>query len=217
MKTVSGIKYLFLALLSFCAYKLGWLLELQIFPKIYGADLLALSDSQRIISLIVTCLLWGESCILLSKLARKMCGYELFAIRDSARAWQWLMLTALVIISLIISYQINEGIKIIKNYWALGAFRFVFQCIFDVFRVMPIMLALIFLQEALELWTRSESFLLCAVAAGVIYGGTDFYFTRNVTSALLGLYAGFAAGSVYPLTNRNVRAAYPMLWMLLVL
>ena len=157
-------------------------------PLIYGTSLNEWSDLQAIVHWIVTCALWGAVSFGIVRLANKKYGFDLF----------------------------QRGNKVIKEFYANGPVRFVFQYIYYIFETILVTLILIFGQKAFEKWFHRENIPYGGIIVSISWG-LGHFFTKDIWTGIVCMISGLAFGSVYLLVNRDIRKAFPILWIMFVL
>ena len=216
MKKISGIHFLLLALLAFAGIGLEVVLAFGIEPLIYGTSLNEWSDLQAIVHWIITCTLWGTVSIGIIRLSKNKYGFDLFQRGSKLSAWQWVLVVIFMIGSLIISYVDWNGSKVIKEFYANGPVRFVFQYIYYIFETILVTLILIFSQKAFEKWFHRENIPYGGIIVALTWG-LGHFFTKDIWTGIVCMISGLAFGSVYLLVNRDIRKAFPILWIMFVL
>lgn len=216
MKKASGIHFLLLALLAFVGIGLEVVLAFGIEPLIYGTSLNEWSDLQTIVHWIATCTLWGAVSFGIVRLAKKKYGFDLFQRGSRLSVWQWLLVVIFIIGSLIISYFDWNGSKVIKEFYANGPVRFVFQYIYYIFETILVTLILIFGQKAFEKWFHRENIPYGGIIVAITWG-LGHFFIKDIWTGIVCMMGGLAFGSVYLLVNRDIRKAFPILWIMFVL
>lgn len=216
MKKASGINFLLLAILAFVGLGLEVLLAFGIEPLIYGASLNEWSDAQTIVHWIVTCTLWGAVSFGIIRLAKKKYDFDLFERGNKLSLRQWLLVVVFIIGSLIFSYVDWNGSKVIKEFYSNGPVKFVFQYIYYVFETALVTLILIFGQKAFERWFHKENIPYGGIIVALTWG-IGHFFTKDIWTGIICMISGLAFGSVYLLVNRDIRRAFPILWIMFVL
>ncbi len=216
MKEPKGVHFLLLAVLAFAAVGLEVLLAFAVEPVIYGVAINEWSDMQTIIHWIVTCILWGGAGLGLFWLAKKKYGFDLFQKGSKVMVWQWLLIAVCVIGSIIVSYIDWNGSKVIKEFFANGPVKFVFQYLYYVFETILVTLILIFGQKAFECWFHKKNIPYGGIIVAVTWGLAHF-FTKDIVTGIVCMISGLAFGSVYLLVNRDIRKTYPILFIMFVL
>lgn len=216
MKKISGVNYFRLAVLAFASMGLELLLAFAIEPVIYGSPINKWTDLQNIIHWIATCVLWGAVIWYIICSAKNKYEFDLFQKGNKMAVWQWVLVVVFVIGSLVLSYLNWNGIKIIKEFLGNGPVKFIFQYIYYFFETMLITLILVFGQNAFETWFHKRNIPYGGIIVAITWGMVHF-FSKDFATGILSVIAGFAFGSVYLLTNRDVRKTYPVLWIMFVL
>lgn len=216
MKKVSGINYIVLAISAFASLGLEVLLALGIEPIIYGASIDKWTDLQNIIHWVITCILWGIASWFIIQFAKKKYNFDIFEKGKKMAIWQWLLIAVFVIGSLILSYLDWNGSKVIKEFYANGPVKFIFQYIYYIFETILVMLILVFGQNAFENWFRKQNIPYGGIIVAITWGIAHF-FTKDILTGIVTVISGLAFGSVYLLVNRDIRKAYPILLIMFVL
>ena len=216
VKKASGIHFLLLAILAFAGIGLEVVLAFGIESLIYGTPLNEWSDKQTSLHWIITCTLWGAVSFGIVRLAKKKYGFDLFQRGSKLSVWQWLLVVIFIIGSLTISYFDWNGSKVIREFHANGPVRFVFQYIYYIFETILVTLILIFGQKAFEKWFHRENIPYGGIIVAITWG-LGHFFTKDIWTGIVCMISGLAFGSVYLLVNRDIRKAFPILWIMFVL
>lgn len=216
MKKESGLEYLWLALYAFGGIGLEVILAFVIEPVLYGAQMSEWTVLQNILHWIFTCILWGAVGIWLIIYAKKKFQFDLLRKGTPMKAWQWLAVIFFVALSLVISYIDWNGSKVIREFYANGWLKFIFQYIYYVFETFLVMLILIFGQKTFEMWFHNDRIPYGGLVVAITWGIAHF-FTKDIITGILCMISGFAFGSVYLLVNRDVRKAFPVLFIMFAL
>lgn len=216
MKKASGINYIILSLAAFASLGLEILLAFGIEPVLYGAPISGWTDLQAVIHWVATCILWGIASWCIIRFAKKKYDFDIFQKGNKMAAWQWCLIAVFVVGSLIISYHDWNGSKVIKEFYANGFVKFIFQYIYYIFETVLVMLILVFGQNAFEKWFHKQNIPYGGIIVALTWG-IGHFFTKDILTGIVTMISGLAFGSVYLLTNRDVRRAYPILWIMFVL
>lgn len=216
MKKVTGTDFLALALLAFAGIGLEIVLAFGIEPILYGASIGEWTDLQNIIHWVVTCILWGLVSWYLIRFAKKKYEFDIFQKGDKMAVWQWLLIALFVVGSLILSYFDWNGSKVIKEFYANGPVKFVFQYIYYIFETVLVTLILVFGQKAFEKWFHRKNIPYGGIIVAITWG-IGHFFTKDILTGIVTVISGLAFGSVYLLAGRDIRKTYPILWMMFVL
>lgn len=216
MKKGAGLDYLCMALYAFAGlgFEVIWGLVLE--PMIYGVQMREWSVSQNIIHWVVTCIAWGSISAILVRYAKKRYGFGLFKKGSKMKLWQWGVVLIIVIASLMMSYHDWNGPKLIKEFYANGWLKFIFQYIYYVFETILMALILIFGQMAFEQWFHKRNLPYGGIVLGLTWGVAHF-FTQDIDTGITCVVMGFVYGCIYLLTNRDIRKVLPILFITFVL
>lgn len=216
MKKETGFNYLVLALYAFAGIGLEAVLAFGLEPALYGAQMSEWSVWQNILHWTVTCVLWGFVCAYLIRFAKKEYGFDVWKKGNRLQIWQWVLVILFIAVSLVISYMDWNGSKVIREFYANGWLKFIFQYIYYFFETALIMLILIFGQKAFEKWFHKENIPYGGMILALTWG-IGHFFTKDIVTGILCMISGLMFGSVYLLVNRDIRKAYPILWIMFVL
>ncbi|MDE5817846.1 MAG: hypothetical protein K2I07_00775 [Lachnospiraceae bacterium] len=216
MKKATGINYIILAMLAFACLGLEVVLAFWIEPIIWGSQINEWTDLQTIIHWVVTCSLWGVASCCIILFAKKKYNFDLFQKGNKMAVWQWALVVIFVIGSLIFSYFDWNGSKVIKEFYANGFVKFIFQYIYYIFETVLVTLILVFGQNAFEKWFHKRNIPYGGIIVATTWGAVHF-FTKDISGGIVTVIAGLAFGSVYLIVNRDIRKAYPILWIMFVM
>lgn len=216
MKKLTGIRCLMLALFAFAGLGIEVILAFFIEPFMYGASMNEWSTFENIMHWTLTCIAWGAVVFSIFYLSKKKYGFDLLEKGSKVKVWQWCLTTIIIIFSLIISYIDWKGFKVIKEFQYNGLLKFIFQYIYYIFEVMLVTLILVFGQKAFEKWFKKENIPYGGIILALTWGAAHF-FTKDFLTGCVSMISGLAYGSIYLLVNRDIRKAYPIVWIMFVL
>lgn len=216
LKKETGFGYIFLALMAFAGLGLEAVLAFALEPMLYGCQMADWNTPQNILHWTMTCILWGLTAFALIRFIKNAYGLDLLARGAKVKPWQWLLVVVFVISSLIFSYIDWDGSKVIKEFLYNGWLKFIFQYIYYIFETVLVMLILIFGQKAFEKWFRRENIPYGGIILALTWGFAHF-FTKDFSTGIWCMISGLAFGSVYLLVNRDLRKAFPILFIMFVL
>ena len=211
-----GFFDLLMVLIAFAGLGFEAVLAFMIEPLLYGCDMKSWSVTQNVIHWILTCIVWGLTGFLVIRLAKRFEDFAIFKKGKKMKRWQWLLVILIIIFSLIISYIDWNGSKVLKEFNANGPVKFVFQYIYYCFEVVLVTLILIFGQLAFEKWFKRKNIPYGGIVVALTWGIAHI-FTKNLYVGIITMISGLAFGSVYLLTNRDIKISYVILWFMFVL
>ena len=94
--------------------------------------------------------------------------------------------------------------------------KFIFQYIYYIFETVLVTLILVFAQKAFEKWFHKENIPYGGIILALTWG-IGHFFTKDIVTGILCIISGFAFGSVYLLTNRDIRKTFPLVLVMFVL
>ena len=216
MKKPNGLKYLILAMLAFAGLGMEVVLAFFLEPLWYHAPMQSWTDLQNISHWIITCAVWGLMSWGILRFARKRYGYDLFAKKEKPATWQWGVVAALVIASLVYSWWDWNGSKVVREFNANGPVKFLFQYVYYCFEAALVLLIIAFGQEAFERWFHNKYIPYGGMLAAVTWGIAHF-FTKGSATGFGIMLSALVYGCIYLLVNRDIRKAYPIIWLMFVL
>jgi len=216
MKKVTGWNWLLLALLAFAGLGLEVILAFVIEPLIYGVQMGQWNTVQNIVHWVMTCALWGIVCVLLLRWSKKKYDFDLMAPGAKVKPWQWAVIGALVVFSLVISYIDWNGSKVLKEFAYNGWLKFIFQYIYYVFETALVALIIIFGQLAFEKWIGKKNIPYGGIILAMTWG-IGHFFTKDYVTGILCMISGLAFGSIYLLAGRDIKKTYPIMFAMFVL
>ena len=211
-----GFFDLLMVLIAFAGLGFEAVLAFMIEPLLYGCDMKSWSVTHNVIHWILTCIVWGLTGFLVIRLAKRFEDFDIFKKGKKMKRWQWLLVILIIIFSLIISYIDWNGSKVLKEFNANGPVKFVFQYIYYCFEVVLVTLILIFGQLAFEKWFKRKNIPYGGIVVALTWGIAHI-FTKNLYVGIITMISGLAFGSVYLLTNRDIKISYVILWFMFVL
>lgn len=180
---------------------------------IYGAEMSAWSVPQHILYRLVICLIWGAISVTLVFLAKDECDFDIFKSGNKMTATQWMLIGEIIVGSLIISCMNWNGSKIIHEFLANGWIKFIFQYIFYLFEMVLVTLILVFGQRAFEQLFRQRNIPYGGILIAIAWGAYRFM-NDGIAQGVISMLMGLAFGCVYLLVNRDIKKAYPILFVM---
>ena len=216
MKKATGLKYLIPAMLAFAGLGMEVVLAFFLEPLLYQAPMQSWTDLQNILHWIITCAVWGLLSWGIVRFARKQYGFNLFERKNKPAAWQWAVVAVLVIASLVWSCLDWNGMKVVREFNANGLLKFVFQYFYYCFEVALVLLIIVFGQESFEKFFHNRCIPYGGLLAAATWGIAHFI-TKGSSTGIGTMISALAFGCVYLLVNRDIRKAYPIIWIMFVL
>lgn len=213
---ITGMDYLGLALYAFGGLGMEVLYAFLLEPAIYGTQMQDWTDMQTIIHWILTCMTWGIFAYVLIKKSGEKYEYPLLEKGAAIKAWQWGICIVFIGLAFAMDYMSWGGFKVYLEFAKKGWLLFTFQYIYYAFETMLFLLIIVFGQKACEKWFGKEGIPYGGIICGLTWGLAHI-FTKDLATGLLGLVLGFAMGSAYLLTNRDLKKAYIVLFFMFIL
>ena len=185
--------------------------------NIYGVGIENFSTPQMILHWVLTCIMWGVCVFFICRCANNK-GHDLFSKNtQKIKAWQWGCIALGVCACIATSWIDWEGSKVLKEFAANGALKFVFQYIYYMFEVSLVTLIIVFGQKACEIWFGRENIPYGGIIAALTWGVGHWASKGSLMAGLVSAACGLALGSVYLLTNRKTKLSYALLYAMFVL
>ena len=215
-----GTRFMVYALIAFACLGIEVLIALVLEPLVYGRQMNDWTDLQNISHWIITCICWGAAFYFLSKAAKKKCGYNLFAPQAKVKPWQWAVVAVLFVLMLVYSWFDWNGSKVVKEFRYNGWLKFIFQYIYYVFETGLVYLIIAFGQKAFEEWFHQGKQVMIpygGLLAGLTWGLAHMFTKGSLDFGLALLIVSVFYGLTWLLLNRDIRKAYPVLFLMFVL
>ena len=215
-----GWPFLSYALMAFACLGIELLLAFVLEPLLYGRSMNEWSDLQNISHWVLTCICWGLVFFFLTKAAKKEGGYDLFAPQEKCRPWQWAVVAVLFVLMLVYSWYDWNGSKVVKEFRYNGWLKFIFQYLYYVFETGLVYMIIAFGQKAFEAWFHQGNRTMIpygGLLAGLTWGLAHILTKGSLTGGLALLIVSLFYGLTWLLLNRDIRKAFPILYLMFVL
>lgn len=216
----TGWKYLLFALGAFAALALEAVLVYGWEPIAYGGiSVRDYSTGQIVLHWALTCITWSCAGWFLVSAAKKKLDFDIFVKSEKMRPWQFAVVLLGIALSVTISYFEWEGFKVVKEFEHNGAVKFIFQYIYYMVETVLFLLIIVFGQKTVEIWTKKKNVpwggIICGLTWGISHLVSRGFFdlANGISSAM----AGFLFGGAYLLTNRDIRKAWIILFVMFVI
>ncbi len=216
MKKVTGWDYLCLALYAFAGLGMEAVLAFILEPLLYGVQMNEWTVAQNVIHWIMTCIVWGCFAFFLISVAKKKYDFNIFVKAEKMKVWQWIATICCVIFVLVTSYIDWDGFKVVKEFYANGWLKFIFQYIYYVFETVLVMLIIVFAQKAFDKWFKNENIPYGGIIAGLTWGLAHIFTKGSLSIGLLCMLSGFLFGAAYLLVNRDIKKTYILVFIMFV-
>ena len=214
-KKTNKFVFLGLALLPFVILGLEGVV-LLIESLIYGTtDFSTFGVKGNIIHWICTIIAWGISIFVLNLLSKKA-GYNVFENKSKPKLINWIIVGALVIITIIISY-INWDMRFkpfveyhyfINKYNSIGITLFITQYLYYFIESMLFLAIIIFGQEFGERMFKNRIIPWGGILCGLTWGLVHIISKESMTTGLSFLLVSIFYGVVYIQLKKNIKYAY---------
>ncbi len=217
-KKARGWDYFLLALIAFGGLGMEVLYMSFLEPGLFGFPAAASewASGQHIFHWVLTCITWGSISWYVVYDAKKSCGFDVFAIRQKLKNWQWAAILVCIVVALTNSYLSWDGFKVIKEFESRGALLFVVQYIYYAFETVLFLLIIVFGQKAGEVWFRKENLPYGGIVCGLTWGLVHALTRGSLLMGVIGMFFGFLLGVAYLLTGRDIRKSYPILLVMFI-
>ncbi len=215
-KKITGMDYFGLGLYAFGGLGMEMLYAYLLEPMIYGAPMQEWSPVQTIMHWILTCITWGIFAAVLIKTSGTKYDYPLLEKGTKMTLVRVVLCLVFIAVAFWVDYMIWGGFKVYLEYAGKGMTLFIFQYIYYAFETMLFLLIIVFGQKACEVWFHRGNFPFGGIICGLTWGLAHM-FTKDILTGVIGLLLGVAMGSVYLVTNRDLRKAYAVMFLMFVL
>lgn len=213
-KKVTGWSYMELALTAFGGLGLEVIYAFVIEPFLYGASMQEWVTWEKILHWTVTCITWGLVAWYIARTAKKRYGFDILEKGKNMRLWQWGLAAFAVVLSITLNYMDWNGFKIVKEFQNKTLLLFSFQYLYYLVETVLFMLIIVFGQKACEVWFKHENIPYGGIVCGLTWGFAHAFTKGKLTLGLMGILWGFMMGSAYLLTNRDIKKAYIILFLM---
>ncbi|WMJ88010.1 hypothetical protein [Anaerocolumna sp. MB42-C2] len=213
----TGLTYLLLAqgiFLCACIEGIyGYLLE----PLLFDTFINDAGTIQSIIHWVITCISWGVFIMIFLRTAQKRCNFQILETSKPLTFVQIFLVLFSIIFCLILSYMDWHGFKILLEYKHRGALLFIFQYVYYMFETMIFSLIIIFAQKAFECWFSIKNIPYGGIITALTWGLIHILTKGSLYAGIFCAIKGFLFGATYLNMNRNIKKAYPVLFLMFVL
>ncbi len=213
-KQVTGWDYFSLALTAFGGLGIEVLYAFWLEPMIYGAPMQEWGTGQNILHWILTCITWGLVIWYILRSSKKEYGFDIFEKTKKMQLWQWGLAFFAVVVSVVVNYIDWGDFKVLCEYRNKGLLLFSFQYVYYMVETVLFLLIIVFGQKACEVWFHHENIPYGGIICGLTWGLAHVFTKGSLALGIMGIFFGFAFGSVYLLANRDVKKAYMILFLM---
>lgn len=216
-ENVKGWDYLSLGLYAFAGLGMEALLAFVLEPIIYGHGMGEWTTSQTISHWVITCIIWGLFIAYLIKTSKKSYNFDILSFNHKMNSIRWIITIICVVIALMQSYLDRNGFKVIKEFQSNGLLKFTFQYIYYFFETGLFLLIIVFAQKAGETWFKNDKIPWGGVAVAITWGVAHIFTKGSLIVGLQASLAGLLFGIVYLTTKKNIRLAFPIIFIMFAL
>ena len=217
LDNITGKNFLSLALLSFLGLIIDTLLKFFILPHIYGAPMEKWNNILYIIYFIIMIFIMILISLKVIRKSKMKYNFDLF-LNNKLPKWQSIVIAiVLIIMCLFLKFYNLDGFKILSDLKDLNLFRFLFQYIYYLFKVFIIMLIIIFVQKAMEVWYGKNNFPYSAIVISLIWGIIHCITMSSFLAGFVSFLIGFCYGTIYIILNRNIKLTYIAMCVMFIL
>lgn len=213
-KKVSSWDYLSLALYAFGGLGMEALLAFMIEPILYGHGMSEWTTRQTILHWILTCIIWGLFVVSLIKTSKKNYNFDILSPSDKMNAISWVIAIVCVVIAIMQSYLDWNGFKIVKEFQHKGLLKFIFQYIYYLFETGLFLLIIVFAQKAGDTFFKNDKIPWGGIVVAITWGFAHIFTKGSVTVGLQASLCGLLFCIVYLATNKNIRIAFPLIFIM---
>lgn len=203
-----GMNYLSYALYAFGALGFEAVLAYGFEPVLYGCQMDDWNSWQKVCHWIMTCVVWGLMTFFICKSSEKRYSVNLFQKAEKIRPGQWLCIIIGVWLCLLSTWIDWGGSKVISEFRKRGPLLFSFQYVYYLFEVALVLMIIVFGQIALEKWFGNDRIPYDGIVVALTWGLGHWMTKGSLFAGIYTALGGFVFGSVYLLTNRNIKLSY---------
>ncbi|HLW33954.1 MAG TPA: hypothetical protein VKX40_16965 [Aequorivita sp.] len=215
-KAKKGLAFFILSLLAVAGMGSEVLLAFFIEPLVYGKGLWDFSTREIISHWLVTCIILLIIILLLVKLAKKKLAFDIFSQRSAIGTKRWALCFGLLVVSIVMSTMLWNGLKVVKEFQNLGWLKFIFQYLYYLFETGLFVLIIIFAQEAGEIWFRNSNIPWGGIMVALTWGLAHI-FSKDLSVGIFAFSEGLLYGSAYVASKKNLFIAFPVIFLMFVL
>lgn len=155
--------------------------------------------------------------LILTKVSKGKYGFDYWDYADKMEKTDWINALILVLLSVATSSYLWKGLKVYKEFYNLGLLKFIFQYIYYFAETALVLLIIIFGQKAGELKFSNGNFPWGGILLGLTWGLVHALTKGQLIIGLYGLISGILYGTMYLVTKKNIRIAYPLITCMFIL
>lgn len=214
-KVAKGIDYFKLALLAFAG--LGLELIIDTLEQFIYQQPVNFKNWTVISHWLITCIIWTITIVSIIRYAHKKYGFKLKEVSSEMKIWQWILVVAIILFSLMLSYKNWDGFKVLKEFRNLGTLRFIMQYIYYFVETILFTLIIVFGQKAFEKYFKNEQIPYGGIICAITWGLAHVFTKSSLQIGLLSALSGFLFGTVYLLVNKDFFKTIPILFLIFIL
>lgn len=215
-KAKKGLAFFALSLLAFAGMSSEVLLAFFIEPLVYGKGLWEFSTREIIGHWLMTCILVLIIIYLLVMLAKKKLAFDIFSQKSTIGMKRWVLCFGLLVVSIVMSAVLWNGLKVVKEFQNLGWLKFIFQYLYYFFETGLFVLIIIFAQEAGEIWFKNSNIPWGGIMVALTWGLAHI-FSKDLSVGIFAFLEGLLYGCAYVTSKKNLFIAFPVIFLMFVL
>lgn len=216
INTPKGFSFFRLSLYAFAGLGLELLLVF-LESQIYGKSMHNFSVLEAVLHWILTCIMWGVVSYVLIKVSKKKYNFDILGFKNSIGLTDCIICFVILAISVTISVMDWHGFKVAKEFLYNGWLKFLFQYIYYLFETALVILIITFSQKAGEIWFEKVKIPWGGIFVGLTWGLIHILTKGELSVGLLSCLSGLLFGIVYLVCKKNLRFAYPIIFLMFVL
>lgn len=170
----------------------------------------------NIVHWLLTCSMWGTVAFLLIKLSKKNNSFDVFIYKDKPSEKQLNFSLILLMITTLISFVAWRGFKPFIEFNRNGTIKFIFQYIYYIFEALLIVLTITFGQRAGEMLFKNKMIPWGGFFLSITWGLMHILM-QDLTTGIFAVIVSILYGIEYILLNKNIRYAYPLIFLMFIL
>lgn len=203
------------------------ILEMIVFAiesKIYHKGFIEFNLNNLLIHFAVICFIWGTALFCLISYSKEKLNFNIFEFKSKPKFKQAVISFALLIVITFIMTMIYNGIfkpiaefnGMIDRFGEAGIIAFAFQYVYYLFETAIIVFILAIGQKLGELTFKNKKLpwggILLSITWGILH-----IISQNIAVGIFSILPSMLYGIVYLLMGKNIKYAYPLIYLMFVL
>ena len=208
-----NISFILLALLAFLGLCAEFVL-MHIEQHINGIDIAQFSVSQLIQHWQIIIPVWLIVSILVILLSKRLCSFNVFEPHSTPSGWQLILGVVLPVIFAVALSIISGGPGFVRTFKAASSTFFTLQYVYYLLEMLLSGLIISLSQQAITAISgKRNMFPWGGLVLGITWGLGHYITKGDVFIALIAFVLAIFFGLIYNLTGRDLRKAWPLMYL----